>query len=234
MTHSVTDYEAAYRELRLRLTDLLHERPGDELEQVTPTCPEWRVRDLPAHLGGVCDDIAHGNMDGVATDAWTRAQVDKRRDWPFEQVLTDWSEHAAVVESMMNDIGQPMGQLVFDAWTHEQDARTALGVPCDRESAAVDVAFGWWVATAQQFVGAGPDAGPTEAFRLVCETGEFDFGPGTPTQTLRASRFEFLRAITGRRSSAQVLAFAWDGNTPLDELVFTNELFSPATRDIVE
>jgi hypothetical protein len=90
----VTDYEAAYRDVRLRVSDLLSERTDAELEQRAPATPEWRVRDIAAHMGGVCDDIANGNMAGVATNAWTQAQVDKRRDWELEQVLADWADHA--------------------------------------------------------------------------------------------------------------------------------------------
>ena len=143
----MTDYESAYRDVRLRVIDLLRDRPDDVLERIAPATPQWRVRDIVAHLGGVCDDIAHGNMDGVATDPWTQTQVQKRREWSFDRVLDDWSEHASVVEPMLNGIGQPIGQMVFDAWTHEQDVRGALGEPGAREGAAVDIAWDWFVAT---------------------------------------------------------------------------------------
>jgi uncharacterized protein (TIGR03083 family) len=203
----VTDYESAYRELRLRVTDLLRDRPDDFLEQIAPATPAWRVRDVVAHLGGVCDDIAHGNMDGVASDPWTQAQVDKRRDWPFDQVLDDWSEHAATVEPMMNDIGLPMGQMVFDAWTHEQDVRGALGEPGARDGAAVDIAWEW----------------------LLASSPELD----KTVDSVRASRYELLRAVTGRRSRAQVHALDVDG-VELDDLPAFSDFFTPAANDIVE
>jgi uncharacterized protein (TIGR03083 family) len=203
----VTDYESTYRELRLRVTELLCDRPDDVLEQVAPATPEWRVRDIVAHLGGVCDDIAHGNMNGVATDRWTQAQVDKRRGWPFDQVLDDWSEHASVVEPMLNGIGQPIGQMVFDAWTHEQDVRGALGEPGARDGAAADIAWEWFVTT--------------------------NGSVGERVATVRASRYELLRAITGRRSRAQVRALDVDG-VELDSLLFVSDFFTPASNDIVE
>jgi len=230
----MSDYEHAYRELRERATKLLRDRIDAEVEKVALATPEWRVRDIAAHLGGVCDDIAHGNMDGVASTAWTQAQVEKRRDWPFVAVLDDWAENAAVVEPMMNGIGHPMGQMVFDAWTHEQDIRGTLGVPCDRESVAMDISFAWWIATAQQFAPESSDGSEPEPFRLVTEAGEFDLGPGTPEHWLRTSRFEFLRAVTGRRSRAQVKGLDWDGDKPFDDLVFPNDVFSPAIHDIIE
>jgi uncharacterized protein (TIGR03083 family) len=203
----VTDYESAYRDLRLRVTDLLHDRPDETLDQTAPATPAWRVRDVVAHLGGVCDDIAHGNMDGVATESWTQAQVDKRRDWPFDQVLADWSEHAGVVEPMLNGIGSPIGQLVFDAWTHEQDVRGALHEPGAREGPAVDIAWDWFIAESES-VGA----------RLTA---------------VRASRYELLRGVTGRRSLAQMRALDENGAV-LDGVLSMNGVFTPARSDIIE
>jgi len=228
----VTDYEGAYRELRLRVTQLLRDRPDPVVEQIAPATPEWRVRDVVAHLGGVCDDIAHGHLHGVATDPWTAAQVEKRRDWPFARVLDDWAENAAVVEPTMNDIGHPMGQMVFDAWTHEQDVRGALGEPGGRTGGAADIALQWLVATnqAMQPGGAAPRPG---ALRLILDGEETVLGDGDPVTTVRTSQFEFLRAFTGRRSRAQVRAFDTDG-VALDDLIFFGDFFSPAARDIVE
>ena len=223
----MTDYEGAYRDLRLRVTALLRDRSDDDVEQLAPATPEWRVRDVVAHLGGVCDDISTGNMAGTATNAWTQAQVDKRRDWEFGRVLDDWGAHAGTVEPMLNEIGQPIGQMLFDAWTHEQDIRGALGEPGGRDCAAADVAFAWF-----------QEAGATNGFcggalELVVEDGTFVIGEGDPTGRVRTSRFEFLRTVTGRRSLAQVRALECEG-PPLDGILFDNAFFTPAARDLVE
>jgi uncharacterized protein (TIGR03083 family) len=222
----VTDYESAYRDLRGRVTDLLRDRSGAEIERVAPATPEWRVRDLAAHLGGVCDDISSGNMDGVGTDAWTQAQVEKRRDWELTRVLDDWDEHAAVVEPMLNSLGQPIGQLVFDAWTHEQDLRGALGEPGGRDSAAADIAFEWFRAS-------GSAVMPGGATELVTDDGTFVLGDGEVVRTVRTTRFELLRTVTGRRSRAQMRALECDGAS-LEDILDGNDVFSPASRDIVE
>jgi uncharacterized protein (TIGR03083 family) len=226
-----TDYEGAYRELRLRVTDLLRDRPDVVLEQLAPATPGWRVRDIVAHLGGVCDDIANGNLDGVATERWTGAQVQQRRDWSFERVLEDWSEHAAVVEPMMNSIGLPMGQMVFDAWSHEQDVRGAIGEPGAREGPAADLSFRWFVATNR--AAAPPAEGGPGALLLITDDGEYTLGAGEPVTTVRTSRYEFLRAVTGRRSRAQIRALETDG-PELDGIIFFHEFFTPAATDIVE
>jgi uncharacterized protein (TIGR03083 family) len=224
----VSDYEAAYAELRERVTELLADRTAAELEQIAPATPTWRVRDVVSHMAGVCDDITNGNMAGVATDAWTQAQVDKRAGWQPTQILDDWAKHAAAVEPQMNAFGQPIGQMVFDAWTHEQDVRGALGVVGARDSSAMAVSWEWFVQTNQAVA-------PTEpgALMLITEVGDVRLGGGDPVATVRTSRFEFLRAVTGRRSRAQLQDFDVDGPR-LEDLLFVGDLFRPADLDILE
>ena len=179
-------------------------------------------------MAGVCDDIANGNMAGVATDAWTQAQVDKRADWRFSTILDDWAEHAAAIEPQMNAFGQPIGQMVFDAWTHEQDMRGALGLVGGRDSSAMEISWEWFVQANQAVVASEP-----AALLLVTEVGEIHLGGGEPVATVRTSRFEFLRAVTGRRSRAQVRGFDTDG-VPVDGIIFSSDFFTPAVEDIVE
>jgi uncharacterized protein (TIGR03083 family) len=222
----VTDYESAYRDLRVRVTDLLRDRSSREVEQLVPATPEWRVRDVAAHLGGVCDDIATGNMEGVGTDAWTHAQVEKRRDWELARVLDDWTEHAEAIEPMLNSLGQPIGQLVFDAWTHEQDIRGALGAPGGRDSAAAEIAFEW-------FRESGSTVLPGGALALVTDDGTFVLGDGEVVRTVRTTRFELLRTVTGRRSRSQMRALECDGPS-LEDVLDGNDIFTAASRDIAE
>ena len=125
-----------------------------------------------------------------------------------------------------------MGQMVFDAWTHEQDVRSALGLACDRDSDALDVSFDWWLSTALLMTPAA--SGEAPPIRLVTEAGEVTLGVGEPVHTLTTSRFELLRTVTGRRSVAQVQRLDFDGDAPLHELVLAGDFFRPATHDIVE
>ena len=68
---------AAYRGVRERTTAMIKHAPADALEATAPATPKWRVRDVLAHLVGVTVDVAEGRIDGVATDPWTAAQVDR-------------------------------------------------------------------------------------------------------------------------------------------------------------
>ena len=235
MTAPNPDYAGAYHEVRVGLMELLGSRNDPELDVIAPATPEWRVRDIAAHLAGVCDDITQGNMTGVATDEWTAAQVAKRGGWTMEELLADWDEHAIVIEGQMNAWGPGMGQMVFDTFTHEQDIRGALGVPGGRESAAAAVSFTWMVSRLQAPADVSPDNSRLRPpIHLVTESGEVDIlaPPGAGT-TLRLSRYEYLRAVTGRRSRRQIEALDWDGAPRVDDLC-VNEFFRPSAVDIIE
>jgi hypothetical protein len=68
---------------------------------------------------------------------------------------------------------------------------------------------------------------------VITEVGETLLGGGPPVTTVRTSRFEFLRAVTGRRSREQVQAFDAEG-VELDGVLFVSDFFTPAEHDIVE
>ena len=65
------DHAAVYRAVRVRITALVCELPEETLDRVAPATPEWRVRDVVAHLAGSTADIVSGNLDDVASDEWT-------------------------------------------------------------------------------------------------------------------------------------------------------------------
>jgi uncharacterized protein (TIGR03083 family) len=223
-----TDAEI-YRDLRTALIGLARARL-DDLEMTAPATPDWRVRDLLAHLGGVCDDVVHGNLDGVGTDPWTGAQVEKRREWGAEDVLADWEQHGPAVDTMIE--GAPpglFGQLLFDAWTHEQDVRGALGAPGGQDSPAAARSYEWSTDALE-----GRDRGDGRPeLTLITDVGVRVVGSGMPTVTLRAPQFELLRAMTGRRSRAQVCAYAWEGEPDPDRLLLA-PFFHPPAHDLVE
>jgi hypothetical protein len=70
---------AAYRGVRERVSALVRTLDPAAATPV-PATPAWSVPDLLARLVGVSRDAVEGRLDGVSTDAWTAAQVDRRRD----------------------------------------------------------------------------------------------------------------------------------------------------------
>ena len=205
----------AYHGVRVRVTDLVSAAGDDAVLRVAPATPDWTVKDNLAHLAGVTADILGGNLDGVGTERWADAQVDARREVSVAAILAEWDTCASTVETMVDQFGKSGAQLVTDAATHEHDIRGAMERPGARDSDAVQIAFGF-VGTV---LGEQLDDADRGALVVEHEAGATTFGSGEPTVTLRITRFEFLRATTGRRCRAQIAAYDWVGDAPPLDLV---------------
>jgi hypothetical protein len=57
-------------------------------------------------------------------------------------------------------------------------------------------------------------------------------GDGEPVATVRASRFELARSMTGRRSLDQMRAYGWDSEPRPERLVLG--IFTPRPTPLVE
>jgi hypothetical protein len=218
----------AYRALRERVTELVRATDPAALDEIAPATPEWRVRDVLAHMVGVNTDILTGTLTGVASDAWTAAQVATRRDWPIEQMLEEWVESASAVEANAPVLGPAVGQWVYDACTHEHDVRQALGAPGARDSDAVAIGFEW----ATDRLADTTDAGGAGGLALHTEAGVKEVGSAEPRTGVHTSRFEIVRSMTGRRSRAQIEAYGWDGPARPEQLVLG--IFTLRAHDFVE
>lgn len=193
----------AYTSLRSRLIDLVRAQPAEVVDRPVLHCPAWTVGDLLAHLVGAPEDILAGRLVGVATDAWTQAQVDRHRGESLAELADAWASTADAFDVVLPLIPSPVNsQLVLDATTHEHDLRHALGAPGARDDPAVGVALGWALHTAEST------------------------SPGLAAQLLAAGLddFDLLRTCSGRRSRDQVAALGLD-----PELVATLVAGSPVS-----
>lgn len=219
---------AAYRALRERVAALVRAADPAALDHLAPATPEWRVRDVLAHVVGVNTDILTGTLDGVATDEWTAAQVAARNDRSIDDLLGEWEESGSAVETNATLLGPAVGQWVYDACTHEHDIRHALGTPGARDSDAVAIAFAWGTDRLGEVLDHRMQAGLT----LHADGATKDVGAHTPRTGVRTSRFEVVRAMSGRRSRAQVEAYGWDGPPRPEHLVLG--IFTLRAADLVE
>jgi len=220
------EHAPSYQELRVRVTELVRETDPEVLDRPAPATPEWRVRDVVAHLAGVTDDVVNGRMEGIASDEWTAAQVDKRRDLSVDEILADWEEWSPGFEQLL--AAGPMeitGQALYDAVTHEHDIRHAVGRPGARDSKAINDGWDWLVAV-RTARGAPP-------IRFVTEQGEQVSGAGDPVLTVRASRFELVRATTGRRTREEIDAYLWEPRADA-ALLISAPFFTMRTQSLGE
>ncbi len=199
----------AYSELRTRVADLMRSITTEQALAVVPHCPQWTVKDCLAHMIGVPEDVITGQMDGVATDAWTDRQVQRHKQDSVSDLLAIWEANAPVFAKILPNIPQPvLSQFVFDQTTHEHDIRAALSKPGARESMAVAVAEGFLRNSLSK------NGDPAIASMANHEV----------------NGFEFLRSLSGRRSRAQISHNGFD--LPLVETFIQGMPFTIPDSDV--
>lgn len=180
----------AYLEFRHRVVSLIREIPESQATLSVPLCPDWEVSSVISHMVGVPEDILAGRMEGVTTDAWTQAQVDRHEGESLSQLADALLVTAVEFDVVLPHIPSPTNsQMVMDAVTHEHDLRHAIGRAGAQDSLAVNVALGWL---------------------LNMVEGK---APGLAQELLDSgvSHYELMRSLTGRRSVDQMKQIGVDG-----------------------
>ena len=211
----MTDLAGLYRERRECLTALLRDVDETQAATLVPSTPDWTIKDVIAHLSGLTDDWVKERSEGYGTEAWTAAQVEPRRSLSLEELLAEWSRISPEFEARMDDptanwVPEFAPYLaVADITIHEHDIRGTLGRPGERDSGGVQLGMKTYLTGVRQRH-AGSGLGPM----LIRETDGRDWpvGTGEPVVTVSAPRFELFRAMAGRRSRKQAIAFDWDGD----------------------
>jgi uncharacterized protein (TIGR03083 family) len=221
-----------YAEGRQRIVGMVTGLAPEQAAATVPTCPDWSVADVLAHLTGICADVLAGNTAGVATDPWTAAQVSARRGRNIDELVAEWSDAAPQVEALAEAFPPELGaQWIADLTTHEHDIRTAIEQPGARDSAGVETGLDFIVAFGFQPSVAAHGLPPIE-IRTADKT-----WPATGKlmgAALEGPSFELFRALTGRRSAAQIRSLAWSVNPEPYLCAFEFGPFAIARTDIDE
>ncbi len=212
------DVGLAYRDARLRVSEMVTiaelraaMAAGDGVAQrLVPHCPDWTVRETLAHLVGIVDDAIHGKLDGVATEAWTAAQVVKRRDKTITELLGEWTTNAPLFEAVVSERGLALTQPVFDIAIHEHDLRHALQCAGARDSTAVVLGVRFAVDVLSRRMSNAALA----PLQLVVDGQRLFPGIDDGATELRATAFDALRVCGSRRSERQIRALDWSGPIP--------------------
>jgi uncharacterized protein (TIGR03083 family) len=211
---AASEYGAARR----RVTALLRACDPATLDAVAPATPKWRVRDVLSHVVGVVDDAMNNRLDGVTTEPWTAAQVAARRECSVADILDEWDRNGPGFEEGLTQLPAVItGQVLFDVITHEHDMRQALGRPGDRDVPAITMIFDWMAGARTM--------GRRPALRFDLGDAVVVGGAGDPVATVRADRFELVRAATGRRSASEVVAYGWEPPVEPTAILINEELF---------
>jgi uncharacterized protein (TIGR03083 family) len=250
--------EALYLDTRDRVAAIVADAGTEAATVPVPACPSWTVKDVVAHLTGICADVLSGNIAGAATDEWTAAQVDARRHVALADILTEWDDLAPKFAAMIDDFpGRYGNQVAADLAVHEQDLRGALGRPGARDSEAVAKAVDFLLVTVGDpgatALGLGPLEVSADGRSWIIGTGQAAAGdPAAAIETalmtkevpapqraeakaaLKGDPFELFRAMTGRRSADQIRSFEWSTDPEPYIPLFAQGPFTLRTSDLVE
>lgn len=190
----------AYRACREHIADLLAERPM-AADQGVPACPAWSVRDVLAHLLSICRKV--GELPPLSA---REPEPGMRPGEDIGLLLKAWDEAAVVTEALLARAGTGRHDImVMDAFTHELDLCRALGEPVPDEHPAY--------ATSVNILAGGFSRSVSEhglpAMELASDGKSWTAGSGRPEVTLRASRYDLVRSLAGRRSLARIEALDW-------------------------
>jgi len=210
-------YQDAYVALRVRLGEPLSLTDGSAR---VPSCPEWTVRDVLAHLVGLCEDWTRHRLEGYASASWTADQVARYADLGVADLLQRWAELTPSFAGLDDDpqVGPPARWAFGDAIIHEAHLRGALSAdraPNEAVLLSLKGSIVRWRAVLNR----------TEpATTLVVrprDAREWVLGPPTPDPAIviAPTAYELFRALAGRRSREQVRAWRWSTDPdPIREL----------------
>jgi hypothetical protein len=138
---------------------------------------------------GVCDDLLNGRLEGIGSEAWTQAQVDRHSGKPLDAFLDEWAASGEACDAMLLHIPKPGNyQLVMDMATHEHDIRLAVGSPGAQDDPSLAIGSAY----------------------MLHNIAKMDADLAEQIQGCGLTDFDRLRSMTGRRSMAQLEASGID------------------------
>lgn len=196
-----------YRETRMAAIALFRSLPDEHATANVPLNPEWRVLDVAAHVCGIVDDVLHGNVEGLGTDAWTAAQVEKRSAMTLGEICDEWESYGERVDAMTAENANFGMRITGDLILHLQDVQHALGLDVDRDNVATRIGAHRYVPTLQER--ALEQLGLGIAIELTDGATYASTLDPNDSIGLRCTSYDFLRSVTGRRSRRQVESLDW-------------------------
>jgi uncharacterized protein (TIGR03083 family) len=211
----------AYGAEKAAVADLVRDA-GEAVATVVPASPAWTVRDVLAHLVGVCQSQAEDTAPEepetdimkvlvgwnepdrtAARDRWTGEMVAARRERSVPELLEEWDgwERAAVATVNRGGLSaMRLPALVTDLVLHSQDLRAALGVPGDTTREAGQLTLSSLLFLLDLRI----TAAELPALRVEEAGGKVLAGKSAQGVVLAGTRHELIRALGGRRTRDQI------------------------------
>ena len=227
-------YAMSYKRGQERVVALMG---GKDPETMVPACPAWSGADVVRHLAGLSADISHNVFDGFASEAWTDQQIQDRAGMSLDEVVAEWDMSIDDAAGILDDVASlelpeivpsamgpvPLSALapmaISDILHHEFDLRNAYGDVSGRDLPEVHIAAAGHVRSLRPMFSAG--GLPTLHVESTDSGQSWSVGRDEPVATVRASSFELMRSIGGRRTRQEILDLDWggDGDSFVDSMV---------------
>ncbi len=191
-----------------RVRALMSAVDDEQAARRVPSCPDWTVTQLLAHMVGLGADVVRGDEPDDHNSAWTQRQVDERRAASVGDLLAEWDTLLVPLQRWMREhTTRPLGDVVI----HEQDLRGALGVPGGQDSDGLAAIRDRMVTRFATRLGAAEGLGP---IALVGDTWTWVSSGAVADAdvVVRASDFELARAVISRRSADQLRGWTERGD----------------------
>jgi uncharacterized protein (TIGR03083 family) len=225
------DPASHYRATRRALVSLLEGQQPDVLDQTVAACPDWRIRDVVAHLVGITADLNAGHLPGPDEDSedWTARQVATRGGATIAELLHEWELEAPRFEEGLTLFGYELGShFLGDLLQHVSDIRATLGVDRVTDDLTLAVALDFYADATHRSLSDDADGGVA----LVLGEDRLTLGPSPVVAEVVTDRFEAFRVLGGRRSLAQIRALHWAGD--VDRVAHRLSRYPVPTVDLVD
>jgi len=199
------DLSAIWAATQDRITALVDGVPDVIRATAVPTVPGGTVGDVVAHLIDTavkaCDaprDLCRGAITAAPVGAASPGST-------LADEMSVWEKLAAALHGRVeSDVGLA-SFLITDAVMCEHDLRTTLDVPGARDDIAVKVALDELSGRFSDRV----EAAGLPPLRVTVEQWGTIIGNGQAGFCVVADRFEFVRAMAGRRSAPEIRQWNW-------------------------
>ena len=191
------DLPAIWEATRERITELLRSLSDDTGDLAVPTAPGATVRDLVVHLTQTVAATGHEPLAPPTAGTADRGAA-------LADLVAAWEQAAETVPARISD-PQAASVLITVATMAEHDLRTALNAPGARDDVSIKVALD---ELAGRFSDRVASAG-LPPLRVTVEQWGTIAGNGRANSCVVADRFEFVRAMSGRRSAAEIRRWNW-------------------------
>lgn len=194
-----------YHATRHRISELVGALDAAALATPVPACPAWSVHDVVAHLSGVPESLAAGDVPGHDRQGWLDRVVAQRQDVAASELLERWEACAEATSALVDGAAS---MLFADVVTHEHDLRGALGRQGGRGTAEVRAA----VPLLLDALAPAVRAAGLRALVVDCGPARWATHFSRPGCTLRIDPWEAVRVLQCRRTAEEVRSLPSTGD----------------------